>query len=38
MADAETLAALARQRRAVDASDAPRVADQNIKPLSAPRG
>ncbi len=38
MADTETLAALARQRRAVDASDAPRVAEQNLKPLSAPRG
>lgn len=37
MADAETLAALARQRRAVDASDAPRVADQNLKPISTPR-
>ena len=38
MADAETLAALARERRAVDARDAPRVAEQNLKPISAPRG
>jgi multidrug efflux system membrane fusion protein len=38
MADAETLAALARERRAVDASEAPRVAEQNLKPLSTPRG
>jgi hypothetical protein len=38
MADAETLAALARERRAVDAGDTPRVAEQNRKPISTPRG
>ncbi|MNW19118.1 hypothetical protein D3C71_2189650 [compost metagenome] len=31
MADSETLAALARLRQAVDARDAPRVAEQNAK-------
>ena len=32
MADSDTLAALARLRQAVDARDAPRVAEQNAKP------
>ena len=37
MADAQTLAALARQRQAVDASATPRVAEKAAKPATAPR-
>lgn len=38
MADEQTLAALASQRQAVDASAAPRVAEKTAKPATAPRG
>ncbi|MBS7724529.1 efflux RND transporter periplasmic adaptor subunit [Pseudomonas lalucatii] len=38
MADAETLATLARLRQAVEARDAPRLAEQIGKSTSAPRG
>ncbi|GAB3388205.1 efflux RND transporter periplasmic adaptor subunit [Azotobacter armeniacus] len=37
MADADTLAALARQRQAVDGSAAPRMAGPDAKPSGAPR-
>ena len=38
MADEQTLAALASQRQAVDASATPRVAEKTAKPATAPRG
>jgi len=38
MADEQTLAALARQRQAVEGRNAPRVAEKTAKPATAPRG